>query len=81
MRTDDEHLSRNELPTVDTTRRLGSLFLEGASGRLLAEGDMFQGNKISKITRDFIVLQSNGIPQELRLNDTGIPMIYENDRN
>ncbi len=39
VRTDDEHLSRNELPTVDTTRRLGSLFLEGASGRLLAEGD------------------------------------------
>ncbi len=38
VRTDDEHLSRNDLPTVDTTRRLGSLFLEGASGRLLAEG-------------------------------------------
>ena len=39
VRTDDEHISRNDLPTVDTTRRLGSLFLEGASGRLPAEGN------------------------------------------
>jgi alkylation response protein AidB-like acyl-CoA dehydrogenase len=35
---DQERVSRNDLPTLDTTRRLGSLFVEGAQGRLLAEG-------------------------------------------
>jgi alkylation response protein AidB-like acyl-CoA dehydrogenase len=39
VRLDQDHVSRIELPTVDTTRRLGALFLEEAEGRVLAEGE------------------------------------------
>ncbi len=38
VRLDQDTISRQDLPTVDTTRRLGALFLEGASGRTLAHG-------------------------------------------
>lgn len=39
VRRDGDATSWHELPTVDTTRRLGALFLEGAEGRPLAEGE------------------------------------------
>ncbi len=39
VRRDAESVSSEDLPTVDTTRRMGALFLEGAEGRLLCEGD------------------------------------------
>lgn len=38
VRLDQGSISIQDLPTVDTTRRLGVLFLEGAEGRALAEG-------------------------------------------
>ncbi len=38
VRPDRGAASREELPAVDTTRRLGTLTLAGAEGRLLAEG-------------------------------------------
>jgi alkylation response protein AidB-like acyl-CoA dehydrogenase len=39
VRLEGDSVSRQPLPTVDGTRRMGALFLEGAEGRLLAEGD------------------------------------------
>jgi alkylation response protein AidB-like acyl-CoA dehydrogenase len=39
VRLDQDPVSRRDLQTVDTTRRLGALFLEGAEGRPLAEGE------------------------------------------
>ncbi len=39
VRLEQDGVSRVPLPTVDTTRRLGILVLDGAEGRLLAQGD------------------------------------------
>jgi alkylation response protein AidB-like acyl-CoA dehydrogenase len=38
VQRDGESTTWEELPSVDTTRRLGALHLDGAAGRLLAEG-------------------------------------------
>ncbi len=47
------------------------------NGQILAEGDMFQGKRISRITRDTVVMKSKGGIRELKLKDSGIPMVYE----
>ncbi|HEX9122171.1 MAG TPA: acyl-CoA dehydrogenase family protein [Actinomycetota bacterium] len=39
VRLGGDGVSRRDLPTIDATRRLGALFLEGAEGTLLAEGE------------------------------------------
>ena len=47
------------------------------NGQILAEGDMFQGKRITRITRDTVVMKSKGGVRELKLKDSGIPMVYE----
>ncbi len=70
-----------------STSEPGSLHLESIlitqyqslaviNSQLVAPGDVFQGKKISKITKDSVFMETNGKLQELKLNNYGIPTLY-----
>jgi type II secretory pathway component PulC len=46
------------------------------NNQLLTEGDVFQGRRIYKITKDSVVMEMNGVLQELKMKDYGIPTVY-----